>query len=593
MSALLSSQPAQVTARTYSLALLLSLGPALLPILTSARTSKHPLLPRLRRVLARDLAPDGFAFALSVAVGGGAGLRQLWRLLDRYVYTHSEDDQAGKLASKLKPFISINRLLSPVHKTFIANFFSALVGILLLQAGRRRSRRRAPTVDIPWTLPVGDTAPRGASPTLDLTLLLLVRALDSIVQGWVSTAGAAAADGEGVTLSAVEDEKGRKKRQRQLTAKIDSVVFWLCSARIMYSFFYYPERLPSSYVKWISSLANIDSRLLAAVRGIKDGTWSYRTGTSSPDVRALLTTGAADIGLPATWGDPHTIPAFGGSGATKIWRELGVQGRDGIGGLPCELIHRGVCGNSCTANASLRFAKVFTQAMAIYIPAHFIPALLTRPRSLLSASKPLILLLSAARSSTFLSTFVASFYLTVCTFHTFIPRLLPFLFSPGRISHDFIDGPWGVVFAGSFICGGASIWIEHPKRRGEMALYVIPRAIRAMLSDRWVKRDGVVFRAIERLIFALSLSTLLTSAIYRPNALRGLSKWTLAFITKGTEHGFWKRRRLGQSSSVDPTPINTPFLRPTTPAPLSRSASTSRADHPLPESDNSTQTLEL
>lgn len=437
---------------------------------------------------------------------------------------------------------------------------------------------------------MGDTAPRGASPTLDLTLLVLVRALDSIVQGWVSSCGAAASDREAVT-----EEKKRKSRQRQLTAKIDSVVFWLCSARIMYSFFYYPERLPSSYVKWISSLANIDSRLLAAVRGIKEGTWSYRTGTSSPDVRALLTTGATDIGLPPTWGDPHTLPAFGGSGATKIWRELGVQGRDGVAGLPCEIIHRGVCGSSCTANASLRFAKVFTQAIAIYIPAHFIPALLTRPRSLLTASKPLTLLLSAARSSTFLSTFVASFYLTVCTFHTFIPRLLPFLFSPGRISHDFVDGPYGVVFIGSFICGGASIWIEHPKRRGEMALYVIPRAIRAMLSDKWVKKDGVIFRVIERLIFALSLATLLTSAIYRPNALRGLSKWTLAFITKGTEHGFWKRKRLGQSSSVDPTPINTPFLRPTTPASLSRCASQAPlcAPLPLPESDNSAQKQEL
>ena len=58
-----------------------------------------------------------------------------------------------------------------------------------------------------------------------------------------------------------------------------------------------------------------------------------------------------------------------------------------------------------------------------------------------------------------------------------------------------------------------------------------------------------------RLVFILSLSTLLTAAVHRPDTLRGLSKWTLGFVVKGPSAGFWKRRRLGLSAP--PTPIST------------------------------------
>ena len=51
----------------------------------------------------------------------------------------------------------------------------------------------------------------------------------------------------------------------------------------------------------------------------------------------------------------------------------------------------------------------------------------------------------------------------------------------------------------------------------------------------------------------LSLSTILTAAVHRPDSLRGLSRWTLAFIMKGPNAGFWKRKRRGES--VPPTPI--------------------------------------
>ena len=42
------------------------------------------------------------------------------------------------------------------------------------------------------------------------------------------------------------------------------------------------------------------------------------------------------------------------------------------------------------------------------------------------------------------------------------------------------------------------------------------------------------------LTFILSLSTLVTAAVHRPDTLRGLSRWTLAFIMNVPNARFWK-----------------------------------------------------
>jgi hypothetical protein len=115
-----------------------------------------------------------------------------------------------------------------------------------------------------------------------------------------------------------------------------------------------------------------------------------------------------------------------------------------------------------------------------------------RPKDLISLGKLVPILLGVMRSATFLSAFVQLMWLGVCSTRTFLfARVFPW------ISHDYFDGPYGCIFVASLICG-SSIWIENPRRRGEIALYVLPRAIRTVLSDSWLKsgRKGVQF--IER-----------------------------------------------------------------------------------------------
>ncbi|KAL1737752.1 hypothetical protein HDZ31DRAFT_17604, partial [Schizophyllum fasciatum] len=258
---------------------------------------------------------------------------------------------------------------------------------------------------------------RDPSPTLDLTLLLLVRVMDALVQNMVfHRSGSAHVKaemmqkglGDGITERLMnEKEKATAFSRRRLTSRIDALVFWACSARIMWCFFYAPHRLPGAYVHWISKLANVDQRLLRALQLLATGQWSYRHGTKQD----ILTSYARDLGYPAAWGDPDLLPAYGGPAADRIWKKLGVKNRAGIGGLPCELVHGNVgAGDSCHANAGIRLAQAFSAAAAMYIPVHFAPILLTRPKTLLRPQHILQTVLGAMRSSLFLSSFVSIFF---------------------------------------------------------------------------------------------------------------------------------------------------------------------------------------
>jgi hypothetical protein len=126
------------------------------------------------------------------------------------------------------------------------------------------------------------------------------------------------------------------------------------------------------------------------------------------------------------------------------------------------------------------------------LQAHFIPILVTRPNILLRPNRLLTTFMSALRSATFLSTFVSSYWYTVCLTRSLVlAKYFP------RISHDFWDGPFGCIFAGCLVCG-SSIWIENGKRRGEMALYVGPRAIRTILPEKWATSGSRSVKLVER-----------------------------------------------------------------------------------------------
>lgn len=119
----------------------------------------------------------------------------------------------------------------------------------------------------------------------------------------------------------------------------------------------------------IRSLANIDDRIVTALRAIRSKRWSYIRGTSpDPNPVALL---SQDLGYPAQWGDPKLLPAYGGYTASAVWKVLGAHRRGTVGGLPCEIVHGSVTGGSCTANVAIRGVHAFLEALALYLPVRF------------------------------------------------------------------------------------------------------------------------------------------------------------------------------------------------------------------------------
>ena len=136
-----------------------------------------------------------------------------------------------------------------------------------------------------------------------------------------------------------------------------------------------PIRLSPTFPR-IATLANVDPRLLQALRALRYGLWRY--SAASPLFSHLLKSYSEQLGYPPSWGDPALLPALGGDVADAAWTSLSVVGRKGVAGLPCELVHgsvgvRGGFGNSCVLNAGSRFAMAALDAIAIYLPVHSAP----------------------------------------------------------------------------------------------------------------------------------------------------------------------------------------------------------------------------
>jgi hypothetical protein len=231
------SHPTQVALRTYALALSFSLGPALIPIVTSFASKKKQRTAwvKLGKTLKRELRYDGFASALTVSVGGAAALRHLWtNAVDAEEGIMGVEPQAGShgLLDGLRRWLH-SLPLTPVQVTFIVNLFASSAGIFLLQKGLERSSKTS-----------AKDATRH-SPTLDLTLLLVVRSLDSFIQSLILRRvrprnhihSLSPSENEEEHIRMIrekldkEEAKQVNEKRQKMTQKVDAFLFWICSSR--------------------------------------------------------------------------------------------------------------------------------------------------------------------------------------------------------------------------------------------------------------------------------------------------------------------------------------------------------------------------
>ena len=275
--------------------------------------------------------------------------------------------------------------------------------------------------------------------TVELTSAAGVRAIDTLLN---------------VFTAAGSERKLRTAPQSALRKNADVVIFAYSAGAIMWSWFYSPEVMSKTYRLWIQEAAQIDRRLIEALRSCRDGTFLYGSKSEQPNLQRMC----LEEGWPLEWANPQiTTP------------------------VPCDMVHMGLGGSSCSLHAARRFAQAFKFAMPMYLPLQFVVKMRNpATHSLRNA------MVEATRSSAFLGATVVLFYYAVCLSRTIIgPRLL----GRSRESHQFLDSG-ACIQAGSVLCGW-SILVETPKRRAELALLVAPKAVGFWLPKRYKREVGV------------------------------------------------------------------------------------------------------
>jgi hypothetical protein len=462
--------------QAYALGYLSSTGPRLIGFLRTIRRNDKTTQEKidyLCTILKTSTESNRFPTSCAVIVAGATLLPRLIIGLLRY------------LSKLVRPDISAlhsERYLTRLR--FLCTLISAWQAFTLLNRDRQWMRRRAlsrtstRTHESNWDLPnqhhrpPPSYHPRYAGKTIDFTLFALVRALDVVVvSSWTGT------------RSQSWHPEHKFPRLAKLAKKlVDPSIFATSAAIIMWSWFYSPHRLPRAYNQWISKAAEIDPRLIEALRRARRGEFVYGQETGQTP---LLSSMCKDLDLPEEWGDPtKTIP------------------------IPCELVHMGQT-SSCEMHALARFYSGFRFAMSIYLPLQLLIRLRSPSLSGLRSA-----MAGAAGSSAFLAAFISSFYYGVCFSRT---RFGPKVFSSKTVTPQMWDSGL-CVLAGSLVCGW-SVLLEKASRRTEISMFVAPRALATLLPRVYDK--GLQSR--EQAVFALSVAIVMSAAKNgQKDAVRGV-----------------------------------------------------------------------
>lgn len=273
--------------------------------------------------------------------------------------------------------------------------------------------------------------------SLDLTFFVVSRSVETVLGYlWMRRRTSRIANAKWTPIEAM------------ISYMADPIVFAASSGVVMWSWFYYPDRLPRAYNRWIGGVAEVDPRLIEVLRQARMGEFVYGRETGHG---ALLESFCIDLNLPVSWGNPNlTIP------------------------IPCEVVHSGL-GPSCHWHSVVRFARAFKFAFTTYFPIQlFFKSKKPSWRAFGQA------LQAALRSSAFLGAFVGLFYYGVCLARTLLG---PKLFKSRGITPLMWDQ--GLCIRTGCILCGTSILIEAAKRRQEMASFVAPKAMATFFPRRY------------------------------------------------------------------------------------------------------------
>ncbi|KAL6977600.1 hypothetical protein U1Q18_026392 [Sarracenia purpurea var. burkii] len=206
----------------------------------------------------------------------------------------------------------------------------------------------------------------------------------------------------------------------------DSLLFALASAQVMYSFVMRPESLPKSYQDFIQKTGPVAQPVYKAVRDCCRG---YPVDVAS--LSAYLSDKRA-----SNFGKLEEFPPI----------------------IPCSIIHPD--SNSCLAHNANAASATFRKTFPLYFSLTFVPFVVLRlPKFMDSPVRTCWLAVKGAvRSTAFLSAFVGIFQAVICLHRKVSSK-----------DHKLVYWVAGGL-------SGLSLLLEKKGRRGDIALYVLPRA---------------------------------------------------------------------------------------------------------------------
>ena len=161
-----ADHPLRVTVRASALAFSLAIIPSVIPLITSTQARKGF---KLSELLKREFGPNGYPLGLVVAFAGSSWLEWAWNKLDTLAMGDTSKESAAGSRNKIR--------------TTLCAFVASLWAIHRLQ---KHPKPQGSIAEIPLMLPVNPRSSK-TSPSLDLSIIFAVRALDALFQHGIVT----------------------------------------------------------------------------------------------------------------------------------------------------------------------------------------------------------------------------------------------------------------------------------------------------------------------------------------------------------------------------------------------------------------------
>ncbi|RKP26437.1 hypothetical protein SYNPS1DRAFT_21802 [Syncephalis pseudoplumigaleata] len=170
--------------------------------------------------------------------------------------------------------------------------------------------------------------------------------------------------------------------------------------------------------------------------------------------------------------------------------------------VPCALVHPRF--DSCIAACAELWLRVFQMIAPVYTSLNFAPMLTLHLFKFIREPLPLLrkAFLNTLRSSSFLATYVGSFLVLICAERNVSQWI-------GRIIGRRLGDSKLLIYLFCWL-NGLAIFIEHPTRRVELGLYVLPKAAESLFAVMVQRRLAVVVPYGEVGLFAIGMGIIMS-----------------------------------------------------------------------------------